>query len=102
MAKTTISKFVAKENPHLRQISHDSAIEMSVLVKEATPVGKTGVAKKGWIADGSLLKDAKYTYLNNVEYIIPLEYGWSPQARNPDGMLRKNVRNWRDIVARNR
>ena len=79
----------------------EKKFEMSVLVKEATPVGKTGIAKKGWISDGSLLTGAKYTYLNNVEYIVPLEYGWSPQARNPDGMLRKNVRNWQDIVDRN-
>lgn len=41
-------------------------------------------------------KSMVYILTNNLPYIERLEKGWSQQA--PAGMLRKNVKNWDDIV----
>lgn len=41
----------------------------------------------------------KICLFNNVSYIIPLEYGSSEQAREPDGMVRISVKDWQHIVA---
>ena len=32
-----------------------------------------------------------FTLTNSIPYIIPLEYGWSTQARSPDGMVRTSI-----------
>lgn len=37
---------------------------------------------------------------SDVPYIRRLEYGWSPQARDPDGMVRISVAEWSGIVQR--
>lgn len=35
---------------------------------------------------------------NNLPYIRKLEYGYSEQARNPDGMVRVNAAKWPQVV----
>lgn len=98
MAK--LSSLIRGYKGDLHRVYRDSCIELSVLVKEDTPVDK-GDAKRAWSDNGAPVFGRIYRYENNSDHILPLEYGWSEQARDPDGMLRKNVRNWQSIVEGN-
>ena len=39
-----------------------------------------------------------FYFINNLPYAIPLEFGHSDQARNPDGMVRITVAQFQHIV----
>jgi hypothetical protein len=42
-----------------------------------------------------------FTLTNNLDYIERLEYGWSSQARGPDGMVRQTLLRFDQILKRN-
>lgn len=96
MAK--LSDILKRYKGDLNRVYVDSCVELSNRVKEATPVD-TGRARQSWSSNGNPLLGTTYRFTNNLEYIVPLEYGHSPQA--PGGMLRINVRNWNSIVRAN-
>jgi hypothetical protein len=92
-----LSKLIKNYKGDISKVYVNSCLVLSSRVKEDTPI-EFGTAKQGWISDGAPNLFQNFTYSNNVEYIIPLEYNQhSPQA--PSGMLRKNVRNWNSIVS---
>ena len=96
MAK--LSTLIKGYKGDMNKVYVQSCLELSARVQGATPVD-TSRAKQGWSNNGAPSLFRTFSYLNNVEYIIPLEYGHSDQA--PNGMLRVNVRNWNSIVRGN-
>ncbi len=89
----------------LLKVATKSATELGARVKDGTPIGKTGNARKSWKDNGPLMIGKRYEYLSKgVDYVKYLEYGskytaprgHSPQA--PRGMVRINVIKWRSIV----
>ena len=61
------------------------------------PTGRTVAQEIQDVCMSAKFKDVLF-FVNTVEYIVPLEYGWSKQARNPDGMVRINVSRVRRMV----
>lgn len=58
----------------------------------ASKPGKGGSVPAPNMGAASGVSSRKITYIvNNAPYIIPLEYGHSDQARNPDGMMRRTL-----------
>ena len=92
-----LANIVAKYKTNLDKGHRDACLELNNRIFASTPVD-TGFARNKWTPKGNLVIGDTYAYLNNTKYIIPLEYGHSDQARNPNGMLRINVRNWASIV----
>jgi len=96
MARTTISKWVREQKlEKLRPIYIGSILELGNRVQEDTPFDK-GRARASWSHSGPITFGVIHRFTSNLEYIIPLEYGHSDQA--PNGMLRRNARNWNAIV----
>lgn len=91
-----LDAIVRKYKGDLERLHRDSCLELNGRIIDGTPVGETGVAQGGWDSNGPPVLYRNYSFTNNVEYIVPLEYGHSQQA--PNGMLRINVRNWPSIV----
>jgi hypothetical protein len=120
---TDLARIAAKRKKSLVTVARESLIELGTNVITGTPVDK-GAAQGNWnsaygTADestranvvgagasiGSLESKLRVLGLgdlfymtNGLPYIRKLEYGSSEQA--PSGMLRVNVVNWQDIVAR--
>lgn len=61
----------------------------------ADPTGQKVIAEMQKIIMSAHYDDVLF-FTNNVEYIIPLEYGWSRQS--PEGMVRINVARMESIV----
>jgi len=80
----------------LARVHRDSILELGNRVVDGTPF-KDGRARGGWSHSGPIQLGVIHSFTNNVEYIIPLEYGHS-KLQAPQGMLRINVRNWNSIV----
>lgn len=98
MAK--LSTLIKGYKGDLGRIHGKSCLELGVRVVDSTPIDQ-GEARRRWTPNGAPTLGKIYSFTNNLPYIKPLEYGWSEQARNPDGMVRKNVRNWQSIVRGN-
>ena len=96
MAK--LSALIRKYKHRHAEIHKGACLTLNNRIIEGTPVGITGNAKASWSGQGNFRIGSEYKFSSGLEYIVPLEYGHSPQARNPDGMLRINVRNWGQIV----
>ncbi len=59
--------------------------------------GTARIAEASKTANQLNVGDVFY-FTNNLPYAIPLEYGHSDQARNPDGMVRITVAQFQHIV----
>jgi hypothetical protein len=119
---SAISKFGKKAVVAADKVRRASIIELTNLIILATPVD-TGRLRGNWhtmlnapypgaserkdktgreamaevLANLGSLADVVY-FVNNLPYVEPIEFdGHSAQA--PDGMLRKNVARWKEIVA---
>jgi len=92
-----IAKFRAKVQARANSVIRKVGFDLHGRIVERTPVD-TGRAKAGWSID--VRPDSTWIY-NNVEYIVPLEYGHSKQA--PQGMVRLSIADivnaWPDIVS---
>lgn len=95
MAK--LSALIKGYKGDLRRVHRDSILEAGNRVVERTPF-KTGRARASWSHSGTIQFGLIHTFTSNLEYIIPLEYGHSEQARNPNGMLRVTAREWDSIA----
>ena len=113
--------FAEKTGDQINRVHQILSIKLFSQIVYDTPVD-TGLARGSWIpsvgaptfggqrqdASGgaaireieAVIANATYediTFLtNNVEYIVPLEYGWSNQA--PEGMVRINVARFHRMV----
>lgn len=83
---------------NLERLHRDSVTDLDNQVISGTPIDQ-GRARAGWSAAAPPKIGKIYKMTNNVEYIIPLEYGHSQQA--PQGMVRVAARNWPNTVRRN-
>ncbi len=111
-----------KTGETLDQVHINVTLKLFNAIVYDTPVD-TGAARGGWIPSigapvlapngridqdggsvraeieavvGSATTDDITFFSNNVEYIIPLEYGWSRQS--PEGMVRINVARFRRML----
>ncbi len=80
-----ISKFRAKVQARASEVVRKVGFDLHGRIVERTPVD-TGRAKAGWALD---VRPEMTIIYNNVEYIVPLEYGHSKQA--PQGMVRVSI-----------
>ncbi len=113
-----LANIIKRYKADLHKVATGAVLELGGDVKKGTPVGnpaywkrkpspeflelyRPGTARQGWSDNGALMVGRTYKFTNNVDYIRRLEYGWSPQARNPNGMLRINVKRWDNIVTNN-
>ncbi len=80
-----IARFRAKVASRVDQVIKKVGFDLHSLIVERTP-HDTGRAKAGWALDARPEMTIIY---NNVEYIVPLEYGHSKQA--PQGMVRVSI-----------
>lgn len=77
-----ISKFVRKAPESANKIVKKVCFDIYDNIRDRTP-RDTGRAQAGWmITEGAMMT----RIFNNVEYIVPLEYGHSKQS--PAGMVR--------------
>ncbi len=80
-----IERFQAKVQARANEAVRKVGLDLHSRIVERTPVD-TGRAKGGWSIDTR--PEVTWIY-NNVEYIVPLEYGHSQQA--PNGMVRLSI-----------
>lgn len=67
-------------------------------VEDVDPTGQQAIQRL--VAQINAMDMGQIAYLvNNLPYAIPLEYGHSEQARNPDGMVRVTLARLQQIVA---
>lgn len=88
-----ISKFVHKAPDRAEQIVKRVCFDIYENVKVRTPVD-TGRARAGWMLDSGKTITRIY---NNVEYIVPLEYGHS-KKQAPAGMVRITLRQYKKYI----
>lgn len=100
MPRANIRTWGASKIGDLLKIHRAACNEVKVITIERTPEDK-GDAKRSWGDNGVPTFGKIYKLGSASPYIIPLEYGWSPQARNPDGMVRRTAREWDEIVRGN-
>lgn len=93
-----IQVFRRKVEARLSEAVRKVTFDLHSMIVQRTPVD-TGRARAGWSVD--LRPDHSMIY-NNVEYIVPLEYGHSRQQA-PQGMVRVSiadiVNQWPEIVS---
>lgn len=117
----SIRAFADKTGDTIEQVHRNVSFKLFRAIVYATPVD-TGLARGSWIPSagapvlGGTALDAPATVeariqsvvesattddilflSNNVEYIIPLEYGWS-QRQAPEGMVRINVARFQSMI----
>jgi hypothetical protein len=61
------------------------------------PAGGATVAAVAGVVESGPASGRRFYLMNNLPYIIPLEYGWSKQA--PSGMVRLAVQDYRNLVS---
>ena len=93
MAK--LGQILKRYKGDLARVHKESCLEMSSIIQEKTPVD-TGDAKRRWSHEGVFSVGSTYSFLNNIEYIIPLEHGHSDQR--PEGMVKSSLPLWPGIV----
>lgn len=89
-----VSRWVEKAKAQPELVLRKVALDVQKRVMERTPVD-TGRARAGW----GLSMTGTHTAVisNNVEYIIPLEFGHSKQS--PNGMVRVTIAEFQSIVS---
>lgn len=90
--KDDIDKWIAKTEKNADKVFKEATSTLYKRIVEMTPVD-SGRAKNGWSLE---FKWDTATIINQVPYIIYLEYGHSKQA--PHGMVRLNVQKWNKII----
>jgi len=107
-----IRKWIKGQEAKIGQVFRSVALEVEASVIARTPVD-TGRARGGWQSEmiGNVLsgKGLVFTLVNNVPYILKLEYGGYPpgpkivggySAKSPKGMVRVTMAEFPGIVAK--